>query len=417
MDSHNLIKIFNFKFEYFSFLIYVLFFLFIPFSPHFTFFLSVMLLMTKYSELKYVRNTVILIALVMILFTAVSRQIGVSSSDDLINTYMPIYNSQAWGKGIFSTDLGIEIGYVVYVNIINIFIYNLVPREVLFYSMLGTLVLYYIWIIYFLLPKIAPKYQGIISAIALLAIQVGMLSQFLRQELATPIILMSLFYLSENAKKKSFILLFLSTLVHSSSLIIYFVFYSLTIIKGKYRILILCLLTVFSLMVFKSPGAVSSALTGIHLDFIAKKVAYYEVSKSLELFQALSIGKFYFLIILIFLTFKKYYNEDRQKSVFNDKMLTFCFWGCVFNLSFLILPNAARLFLIIPGFLMPVVVYPIIQRRLLAVNAIVFIYATVGLFFPQRLFAGGTDGFYLWGFYDFFNEIPFYYIFDFFNIK
>ncbi|HBR3751300.1 TPA: EpsG family protein, partial [Klebsiella pneumoniae] len=190
-----------------------------PFSPHIAFFFSVLLLLTKYSRVPLIRNSVIAISLLMILFTAASRQISYGISDDLINTYMPIYYSQQWGGG--GTDLGIELGYVVYINIINIFFQNLPPRGVLFYSMLATLFLYYVWLIAFLLPKIESRYRGIISAAALLALQVGMLAQFLRQELATPLLLMSLFYWADGAKKKGLLFLLFATFVHTSSLIIF----------------------------------------------------------------------------------------------------------------------------------------------------------------------------------------------------
>lgn len=397
------------------FIIFIGFIFTIPFSPHLAFCFSTLLLLTKYSRVPVIRNSVIAVATVMILFTAASRQISYGISDDLINTYMPIYYSQQWSN--VSSDVGIEVGYVFYINILNLFFQNLPPRGVLFYSILATLVLYYIWLVTFLLPKVESKYRGIIAAVALLAFQVGILSQFLRQELATPILLMSLFYWADGAKKKGLLFLFFATLVHSSSLVIFAIFYLILVLRTKSKIVLLILLFLFSIAVFKSPGTVSAIFNSLHLDFIAKKVAYYEVAEGIAISQALSVGKFFFLIIMVFSIFRKDIHEYRNLNDFNRLILDFCFWGCLSNLSFLILPNAARLFLVIPGFLLPFILYPLIKKKAPLFIFIFSLYAVLSFFFPQRLFAGGTTGFSLWDYYNWYGNMPFYYFFDFYNLK
>ncbi|EHT08472.1 EpsG family protein [Raoultella planticola] len=406
-------KILNVDFIWF--LLFAGFIFTVPFSPHIAFFFSVLLLLTKYSRVPLIRNSIIAISLLMILFTAASRQISYGISDDLINTYMPIYYSQQWGGG--GTDLGIELGYVVYINIINIFFQNLPPRGVLFYSMLATLFLYYVWLIAFLLPKIESRYRGIISAAALLALQVGMLAQFLRQELATPLLLMSLFYWADGAKKKGLLFLLFATFVHTSSLIIFLIFHLTVTLKTKSKLILLVFLLLFSFAVFTSPGAVSAIFNSLHLDFIAKKVAYYEVAQGIAVSQALSVGKFYFLIILIFFIFRKDISEHENINNFNKTMLNFCFWGSLSNLSFLMLPNAVRLFLIIPGFLLPLILYPLVKKKAALFIFIFSLYAIISFFFPQRLFAGGTAGLYFWDFYSWYEYTPFYYFFDISNLK
>ncbi|MDG0005256.1 EpsG family protein [Klebsiella aerogenes] len=403
-----------FRIDWLWFIIFIAFIFTTPFSPHIAFFFSTLLLLTKYSSVPVIRNSVIAVALIMILFTAASRQISYGISDDLINTYMPIYYSQQWAN--VSSDVGIEFGYVFYINILNVFTQNLPPRGVLFFSILATLTLYYVWLVAFLLPKIESKYRGVISAIALLAFQVGILSQFLRQELATPLLLISLFYWADNSKKKGILFLILASLVHSSSLIIFIIFNLITSLKIKAKIIVLLLLFLFSIAVFKSPGAVSALFESMHLGFIAKKIAYYEVAESLAISQALTVGKFFFLIIIVFFIFRKDIEEFRNKDDFNRLILDFCFWGCLSNLSFLILPNAARLFLIIPGFLLPFILYPLIKKKTPLFIFVFIMYATVSLFFPQRLFAGGTTGFSLWDYYGWCEANPFYYIFDIYKL-
>ena len=91
-------KILNVDFIWF--LLFAGFIFTVPFSPHIAFFFSVLLLLTKYSRVPLIRNSVIAISLLMILFTAASRQISYGISDDLINTYMPIYYSQQWGGAV-----------------------------------------------------------------------------------------------------------------------------------------------------------------------------------------------------------------------------------------------------------------------------------------------------------------------------
>ncbi|HDU3567698.1 TPA: EpsG family protein, partial [Klebsiella pneumoniae] len=151
--------------------------------------------------------------------------------------------------------------------------------------MLATLFLYYVWLIAFLLPKIESRYRGIISAAALLALQVGMLAQFLRQELATPLLLMSLFYWADGAKKKGLLFLLFATFVHTSSLIIFLIFHLTATLKTKSKLILLVFLLLFSFAVFTSPGAVSAIFNSLHLDFIAKKVAYYEVAQGIAVSQ------------------------------------------------------------------------------------------------------------------------------------
>lgn len=283
--------------------------------------------------------------------------------------------------------------------------------------MLATLFLYYVWLIAFLLPKIESRYRGIISAAALLALQVGMLAQFLRQELATPLLLMSLFYWADGAKKKGLLFLLFATFVHTSSLIIFLIFHLTATLKTKSKLILLVFLLLFSFAVFTSPGAVSAIFNSLHLDFIAKKVAYYEVAQGIAVSQALSVGKFYFLIILIFFIFRKDISEHQNINNFNKTMLNFCFWGSLSNLSFLMLPNAVRLFLIIPGFLLPLILYPLVKKKAALFIFIFSLYAIISFFFPQHLFAGGTAGLYFWDFYSWYEYTPFYYFFDISNLK
>ncbi|HDU3605310.1 TPA: hypothetical protein QIY96_004788, partial [Klebsiella aerogenes] len=163
------------------------------FSPHIAFWSCVFLLMGAFSKSKIIREGITAIAVAMLLFAAVSREIGFSLSDDLIGTYMPILNK--WKEyGTFeSTGLGIELGIVIYLDFILNFFKITDARTLLFFCVLFTLTFYLIWINFFFAKSVDKKEQGMAIAISLAFMQVGLLTQTLRQEMATPFLLMAIY--------------------------------------------------------------------------------------------------------------------------------------------------------------------------------------------------------------------------------
>jgi len=406
---YNKIKLANIEIPKVTlYIIFALYVISISISPHICLFLSIILLCTSLGEIKIIRNVIFFISLVMILITASSRQIDVNVSDDLINTYMPIYYSILTYHNITSSGLGIEIGYPFYLSILQGVSDFRDPRELLFLSIMATLIMYYIWMMFFFLPKVDKKYKGATLAVALLLLQVGILAQFLRQELATPFILISISLWLDSKNKLSILFAIIATMIHSSSLIIYIFFILFPLLSTNKKIILLCFFMLFSSLVFLSPGVVVSLFNSVGLGFIANKIAYYQQAKSLAIADSLSAGKFYVLIVAIFFLMRNLTKDiDRREK----NLLVFCFWGTLCNLTLILLPNAARLFMLIPNFLFPIIIYPMMVKKFRLTLVFIIISAIISIFFPQRLFGGGAVGFELWNSYNWYGLEPFYYLY------
>lgn len=380
------------------------------YSPHIAFWSCMILLVSRMSNSSIFRNTIVFVAVLMILFTAASRTIGMALNDDLIDTYMPIVNSQILYHSVFSAGLGIEIAYPFYINILLSFFQLNDPRFVLFLTTILTLFFYLLWLYFFLLPSIERKDRGIAVALSLSFIQLGLLTQVLRQEMATPILLMAIFSWGRGNKIGSLAFLILATSIHSSSLIIFFFFVLFPLLRVKGKIFVLLMFLLFSVCVFLYPSLVVSFFSIIQLSFIGNKIIYYEGAQFLGGFEAFWAGKFYLLIVLFIIFCRSFLKRVSFNDPFYKSMYDFCFLGCLCNLTLILLPNAGRFFLVIPGFLMVFVLYPIMKRYPVMFRYLFFVFIMCSFFFPQRLVGGGNPGFELWQSYSWIGEEPFYYL-------
>ncbi|HDG9809110.1 EpsG family protein [Raoultella planticola] len=399
---------------YYSYNLTFLFLVFfgVMFSPQISFWSCVFLLTGVFSRVGVLRNIIFLIAVFAILYTAVSREIGVSRFDDLIGTYMPILNSQKKYGTFEASGLGIEVGLVVYLNTVMTFFSINDTRTLLFFCVSFTLFFYTLWIFLFYSKEFSGKEKGIALAVSLAFIQIGLLAQTLRQEMATPFLLMAIFSW-DRRRIFSLLLLSIAVFIHSSSLVLflfYILFPSLRM-WGKISIFIGMFLFSFCISVF--PNLVINFLNAAYLPFFAKKVQYYLNTNNSTIIDALSAGKFYLIIIVIMIANNFFLKKEIVKlDIFSKKIYEFCLWGSICNLTFVTLPNASRFFLVIPGFLIYYVFLPISKRYPLHFKFFILLFALISLFVPQRLFGGGTEGFQLWDAYDWIELNPFYYILD-----
>ncbi|HDH7820610.1 TPA: EpsG family protein [Raoultella planticola] len=393
----------------------ILMFFGILFSPHIAFWSCIFLLIGAFSKSKIIREGITAIAIIMLLFAAVSREIGFSLSDDLIGTYMPILNK--WKEyGTFeSTGLGIELGIVIYLDFILNFFKVTDARTLLFFCVLFTLTFYLIWVNFFFSKSVDKKEQGIAIAVSLAFIQVGLLTQTLRQEMATPFLLMAI-YTWDKKRVPSLMLITLATFIHSSSLVI-FVFYLLfPTVKLWGKILIFMAIFSFSLCISLFPGIVINVFNALYLPFLAKKIQYYLTARASGASEIIAAGKFYLLIIVIMIANKIFLKKEISKiEGINKKIYEFCLWGSICNMSFVTLPNASRFFLIIPGFFMYFVLLPISKKYPQFFKFMMIIFVFGSLFEPQRLVGGGIPGFEMWNSYDWFELTPFYYVSELFS--
>lgn len=414
--NHDYLLILQTKLYYIYNLSFLLLMFFgILFSPHIAFWSCIFLLIGAFSKSKIIREGITAIAIIMLLFAAVSREIGLSLSDDLIGTYMPILNN--WKEyGTFeSTGLGIELGIVVYLNLILNFIQITDARTLLFFCVLFTLTFYLLWINLFFSKSVEKKEQGMAIAISLAFMQVGLLTQTLRQEMATPFLLMAIFSW-EKKKLPSLILISLATFIHSSSLVIFIFYLLFPSVKLWVKILIFIAIFSFSMCISLFPGIVINVLNTLYLPFLAKKIQYYLTARTSGVDEIIAAGKFYLLIIFIIISNNIFFKKEVSNlSGINKKIYEFCLWGSICNLSFVTLPNASRFFLIIPGFFIYFVFLPIIKKYPLLFKVFILTFVFASLFSPQRLVGGGITGFALWDSYKWFELTPFYYVSDLFS--
>nr|BAT24105.1 O-antigen and lipid-linked capsular repeat unit polymerase [Klebsiella sp. 2212/52] len=379
-------------------------------SPHLAFWGCMLLLLSGFSNVPIFRNLILYIAMIMILFTASSREIG-NFGDDMVGTYMPIVYGQLYNNISPLTQLGVEAGYPLYIDILTNFIDLLNPRMVLFLSIALTLLLYSFWLMYFLIPRIEEKNKSLVLVLSLSLFQIGLLSQVLRQEIATPLLLMSVFSWMDAKKIKAIFLITLATLFHSTSLVIFLFFISLPMMKKNLKIILIVFFLIIALAISKTPTLVNAVLNSMHMPFLAYKILYYENAISLPLLQSIIGAKFFILIVLLIIfnrkiyeQYCKYYGEE------NRLLLDFCLWGALCNIALFALPNAGRLFLVIPSFLIGIIFYPIYLNKPVLIKSGLYIFIAVNLFFPQRLIGGGGGGFELWSAYNWIGNDILYYL-------
>ncbi|HFZ8994096.1 TPA: EpsG family protein [Citrobacter freundii] len=381
------------------------------YSPHVAFWSCIFLLIGAYGHSGEFRKGIFIVAVMMVLFTGASREIGISSYDDLIGTYMPILESQIQYGTYAASGLGTEVGIVAYIRMLMEFFPINDPRTLMFYCVLFTLFFYSLWVFFFYSKEADEEDKGTALAVSLAFIQIGLLTQLLRQEMATPFLLMAIFTWDKR-RFFSVCLLLTAFFIHNSSIIIFLFYLLFPMLRLWAKLFIFIGFMLFSLSVVYTPSLTIGILDSLYLSFIAQKVQYYLTATMMTLPEAISNGKFYILIVMIMIGSRIFLKDEiEQMSDLQKKIYDFCFWGSACNLTFAILPNASRVFMIIPGFLLFFVFLPIIKRYPVFFKSFIAIFALATLFVPQRLFGGGTPGFALWDAYNWFSWTPFYYFF------
>ena len=101
-------------------------------------------------------------------------------------------------------------------------------------------------------------------------------------------------------------------------------------------------------------------------------------------------------------------NMDNNDWLF--KIVKFSFWGCVYTVPLLLLPNASRFFLVVPGFLFPLCIYAAFKREIGFIHVLFVFFILFSLLVPGRLNGGINDGFDIWKYYPWYSDQLFYYI-------
>ncbi|HBV6373017.1 TPA: hypothetical protein MD287_004710 [Klebsiella aerogenes] len=139
----------------------------------------------------------------------------------------------------------------------------------------------------------------------------------------------------------------MSIIFHTSSLFI-FLFYlifsrlrKLYILAGAVTFLVMVLILNFR------PTLLISLFDALHLSFFGGKLVYYVSASKNSIIDAVKNGKFFFIILMLILVRWRKIKENSLNMDNNDwlfKIVKFSFWGCVYTVPLLLLPNASRFF-------------------------------------------------------------------------
>lgn len=245
------------KYEYISICIMTLYIVCLMYSPHLGFFLGCILLLTPLGTYSLIRKSIVLLQIFLIIITVSSRQIGVNIfSDDLLNTYMPIVHQIEQGQPFYDTSFKFELLFPLIIKMFLPIYGSFDSRSVLTLIVAITMSLYFVWYAIFVEKFSEKKNRGAVAALCLLMIQIGPLSQFLRQELATPLLLLAISYWLCGRKYFSVMFFLLSFFIHTTSLVIFLIFLlSISKYKKVRSGIVLCSF-IFSFMLYAAPTVI-----------------------------------------------------------------------------------------------------------------------------------------------------------------
>ena len=90
------------RYEYISLALLLVYIICLMYSPHLSFFIGCLLLLTPLGNYGLIRKSIVIIQIFLIIITVSSRQIGINIfSDDLLNTYMPIVHQIEQGQPFY----------------------------------------------------------------------------------------------------------------------------------------------------------------------------------------------------------------------------------------------------------------------------------------------------------------------------
>ncbi|HBT5708807.1 TPA: hypothetical protein MCA52_005214, partial [Klebsiella pneumoniae] len=161
------------------------------------------------------------------------------------------------------------------------------------------------------------------------------------------------------------------------------------------------------------PTLLISLFDALHLSFFGGKLVYYVAASKNSIIDAVKNGKFFFIILILILVRWRTIKENSLNLDNNDwlfKIAKFSFWGCVYTIPLLLLPNASRFFLVVPGFLFPLCIYGAFKREIGFIHVLFVFFVLFSLLVPGRLNGGINDGFDIWKYYPWYSDQLFYYI-------
>ncbi|HBT6079744.1 MULTISPECIES: EpsG family protein [Klebsiella] len=394
------------RYEYISLALLLIYIICLMYSPHLGFFIGCLLLLTPLGNYGLIRKSIVLIQIFLIIITVSSRQIGINIfSDDLLNTYMPIVHQIEQGQPFYDTSFKFELFFPLIIKTFLPLYGNFDARNVLTLIVAITMSLYFIWYVLFVEKFTERKNRGAIAALCMLMIQIGPLSQFLRQELATPILLLSLSYWLCGRRYLSMVLFLISFFIHTTSLIIFLIFL-LSISKyKKIRHGIVLFSFIFSMMLYAAPNILVTFFNIIGASFFSAKINYYVGNSILSLPAALSAGKFIVIFLSTYL-----FKGEKGDNHFMQGISQFSFFIMMCCVPLIIFKSATRIGLIVTSFLSPLVLIYNLKGKEFWIGAFIIIISLLSLLFPGRLNGSVQEGFELWSNFDWIGTSPFYYI-------
>lgn len=376
-----------------------------PFSPVVSVFLSYIILVI-FSE-RISKTIRISLAIVLIVGQSViisSRERFVSPSDDL-NYYYWFYNQISgdfsnW-EGMVYTDF---LFYFVLKLFKIVFPFLLSPDFFLFlFSILSSGFLV-VWLELFAVEQFKLRYRSVIIGISLFYFGYFMSTQAVRQMIALPLVLIA-FSSLENFKK--ILILCVATLIHSSSVLIFFLLcLSKLNLKKSLSVLVVC----FVLFKLSAPILIESVENGIlpKVSVIGSIYSYLTWQLGDDhiafFFSILRISIFSFAAFLIF---------RRKRNVFyrNVFFVFFISYLLSYEIPYMPLRLGMLTFFVLVGFLKIVSIYQLVNMYRIFVILVSINYLRIHLFLIPK----ESTGFNLFFSIPAYSFEPFYYFSKIFN--
>ncbi|MDF3819126.1 EpsG family protein [Leptospira sp. 96542] len=385
-------------FSYFCFISILL--LTLPFSPILVVFFSFFILVL-FSERINTSHRRILGMLLLVAYSIIisSRQRFISQSDDM-NYYYWFYTNIS--ANIYNWDGMVYSDFLFYFFIKSLkilFPVTFSPDFFLFlFSFLSSFI-FFIWLEFFALVSFEHKYHSMILAISLFYFSYFMSTQAVRQMIAIPLVLIA--FSSSNRLNVIFILI-ISTFIHSSSLVMYLLFYLSRFNIQRVFVLILVAFGVFKLLQPVLIGAIGSGT--IPNESLFKMIYSYLTWELGEdhrsfFFSMLRLPVFSLICFLVF--------WRSSFSIYRNMFFIFLLaYLITYEFPFVPLRMAMPTFFVLIGFMKIVSVYPIknLYRILIIVVSLNFLRIQLSGV------VGDSSGFNLYHSFSVYSFKPFYYL-------
>jgi len=325
-----------------------------------------------------------------------SREVFVSSSDDMRRYYPAFLNILENGRNVFKFGGGYEPLLGIYYKFLGMLFGRLSPNALIFFVSFLTSSIFWIWLEVYGIKYFKKEDRAFLVGVSFVFFSFGLSSQLQRQMLAFTIML---FAISIERYWKSIIIAIIASLAHITVLPIYFI---IKILAKCFSLGLIIIVLIATSTVYLIKNYIFE-LVNLNIP-ITNKLSYYTVYQSGFTETDLSILP-YFILIFFSILFLNGLKDFKS------------FWGRIFLGNFifylLLLPLPLlplRISLLVSAVLTGYIIFYSI-RRFKRVFLMVFIAFSIYRIIKLGFFYNYIQGFALWSIYPPFSIIPLYYLY------